>query len=114
MQRCEMDIREITASGVRFSINKEGKEMARAFLYLLKNDLHEPPSGFLEDVYVDEAYRGTGAGRELLRAVIARARSENCYKLIATSRNDETKQTVHDWYVRLGFLNYGIEFRMNF
>ncbi|MDO8521250.1 MAG: GNAT family N-acetyltransferase [bacterium] len=101
------------ARGLRFSINGGGKEIARAYLYVLKNDLHDTPFGLLEDVFVDETHRGTGTGRELLDAVIARARTEKCYKLIATSRDDGTRKVVHDWYLRLGFCDYGSEFRID-
>ena len=103
---------EIAARGIRFSINKNGREVARAYLYLLTNDLHTEPFGLVEDVFVEEKYRSLNFGRELLAEIIAEARNNKCYKLIATSRNDGTRQAVHDWYVRLGFRNYGTEFRM--
>ena len=109
-----MNTCESVAKRIRSSIDKEGTEIARAYLYILTNDLHDAPFGFIEDVYVNSAHRGTGAGRELLNAVLTRAQAEKCYKLIATSRNDGTKQSVHDWYTRLGFRNYGIEFRIDF
>ncbi|MGC9602438.1 MAG: GNAT family N-acetyltransferase [Minisyncoccia bacterium] len=107
-----MHKQEIAARGTRFSINKDGREVARGYLYLLTNDLHAEPFGLVEDVYVDEKYRSLNLGRELLAEIISEARHNKCYKLIATSRNDGTRQAVHDWYVRLGFRNYGTEFRM--
>jgi GNAT superfamily N-acetyltransferase len=70
--------------------------------------------GLLEDLYVEQAYRGHGVARELVGAVVERARREGCYKLIATSRNDGTREGVHRWYERLGFRDYGTEFRMEF
>ena len=59
----------VQATGVRFSITKSGKEVGRAYLYLLNNDLHKQPFGLLEDVFVDGEYRGTGIAKELLNAV---------------------------------------------
>jgi len=109
-----MNMCELVAKGIRFSINHEGVEIAHAYLYVLSNDLHDAPFGLLEDVYVDSIRRGSGAGRELLDAVLRRARTEKCYKLIATSRNDGTRKAVHDWYQRLGFRDYGTEFRIDF
>lgn len=103
----------VDAKGVRFSVVRDGKEVGRAYLYLLNNDLHSRPFGLLEDVYVDSSYRGGGVAKELLEAVLKKA-EENCYKLVATSRNDGTREVVHEWYVRLGFTDYGTEFRMNF
>ncbi len=108
-----MQTQEIHARGIRFAILKDGKEVGHAYLYLLANDLHQAPFGLLEDVQVSEEYQGAGIGNELLATVIDRAKSEGCYKLLATSRNDGTRQSVHDWYGRLGFKDYGTEFRMN-
>lgn len=109
----DVEIKEFVAKGVRFSCVVDGKEVARAYLYVLTNDLHAEPFGLLEDVYVSPDHRSSGHARALLAEVIARATVERCYKLIATSRNDGTRQDVHDWYIRLGFKDYGTEFRMN-
>jgi GNAT superfamily N-acetyltransferase len=108
-----MDKQIVNTTGLRFSIKRDKKEVGRAYLYLLKNDLHSQPFGLLEDVFVDSGYRGTGVANELLAAVMAEAKG-SCYKLIATSRNDGTRTTVHEWYTRLGFVDYGTEFRINF
>lgn len=103
----------VTARGIRFSIKENGThEVARAFLYIMHNDLHDEPFGLLEDVFVNESRRGEGYGTELVRAVIDAARAENCYKLIATSRTSRPR--VHALYERLGFRNHGFEFRMDF
>jgi hypothetical protein len=51
-----------SAEGIRFSIRRDDREIARAYLYLMHNDLHAAPFGLLEDVYVDEAHRGEGEG----------------------------------------------------
>lgn len=98
------------AHGTRFSISVDGKEVARAHLYLMSNDLHDQPFGLLEDVFVDESQRGKGFGTALVQEVVAAAKESRCYKLIATSRM--TRPKVHELYERLGFNNHGIEFRM--
>lgn len=108
-----MEQTRLTVSGIRFFIEVEGKEIAHAYLYLLDNDLHDSSFGFIEDVFVDEKHRGTGAGKELLDSIIDCAREEHCYKLIATSRDDGSRGVVHEWYLRLGFVDWGTEFRMN-
>jgi GNAT superfamily N-acetyltransferase len=100
------------AHGVRFSIREEEGEIARAWLYLMQNDLHDESFGLLEDVHVDESRRGQGLGTELVEAVIAAAKEAGCYKLIATSRHARSR--VHELYERLGFANHGIEFRIDF
>ena len=108
-----MDIqrRSINATGIRFAVEKGGKEVARAYLYLMHNDLHVTPFGLVEDVFVDEALRGQGVGTILVNKIIEMAKAEKCYKLIATSRTSRPK--VHELYQRLGFEPHGIEFRMN-
>lgn len=108
-----MEKTEIVARGIRFSVVKNDMEVGRAYVYILTNDLHVEPFGLLEDVYVHENYRGEGVAHQLLKEVIAAARTEKCYKLLATSRNDGTRDSVHAWYERLGFEKYGTEFRMN-
>src|SRR5262245_28728547 len=100
------------ANGIRFSITANGAEVARAYLYVMTNDLHEAPFGLLEDVYVDESQRGNGLGSALVKEVIAAAQEAGCYKLIATSRTSRPK--VHELYHRLGFEQHGVEFRINF
>jgi hypothetical protein len=54
-----VDRQDRPAAGIRFSISNEGREVARAYLYMMTNDLHEAPFGLLEDVYVDESQRGS-------------------------------------------------------
>lgn len=92
----------------------EGNEIGRARLVLIANDLHEEPYGLLEDLYVAPSWRSAGIGRELHDAVLAKAREQGCYKLIGASRNDGTRDAVHAWYERLGYVRHGIEFRMTF
>lgn len=100
-----------TSSYIHFSVKKNGQEIARAFLYLIYNGLHSDPYGLLEDLFVDESFRGQGIGTGLVVDVIAAAKDNNCYKLLATSRSNRPK--VHTMYRKLGFEEYGKEFRMN-
>jgi GNAT superfamily N-acetyltransferase len=100
------------AEGVRFSVDQEGREVGRAYLYLGENDLHPGRwFGLLEDVFVDESGRGHGVGTALVRQVIDEARRRGCYKLIATSRHERTR--VHGLYRELGFEDWGREFRLD-
>jgi GNAT superfamily N-acetyltransferase len=108
----KVDRQDRAARGIRFSISAEGREIARAYLYLMTNDLHDAPFGLLEDVFVDESQRGSGLGTALVKEVVSVAQDAGCYKLIATSRTSRPK--VHELYERLGFEKHGVEFRMNF
>ena len=97
--------------GIKIFIEKDGQELGRAWLYLIYNDLHVEPYGLLEDVFVKEDKRGQGVGKELLEKIILEARERKCYKIIGTSRM--SRDMVHEWYKRLGFREYGLEFRMD-
>jgi len=108
----ETKSKEINANGIKFYIEKEGKEIARAYLYILKNDLHKQPFGFMEDVFVEESFRGQGFGTKLVEQLIIVAKKIGCYKLICTSRFSKPK--VHELYKRLGFKEHGKEFRIDF
>jgi len=108
----KVERQERTAKGIRISIRDGARELARAYLYVMNNDLHEAPFGLLEDVYVDESQRGNGLGTALVNEVVSAARDAGCYKLIATSRTSRPR--VHALYAHLGFEKYGVEFRMDF
>lgn len=109
-----MNIRKENQSGIagiKFVAEEDGREIGRVFLYILKNDLHDQPFGFLEDVFVGEAHRSRGLGGDLVKAVIAEAKAQGCYKLICTSRHSNEKAVA--FYERFGFKNHGLEFRMD-
>ncbi|MDD5760731.1 MAG: GNAT family N-acetyltransferase [Candidatus Pacebacteria bacterium] len=101
----------IESIGIKFIEEIKGKEVGRAFLYILYNDLHEQPFGFLEDVFVEEAFRNRGIATSLVSKIIEEARDRQCYKIIATSRY--SRPSVHALYRRLGFQDWGTEFRLN-
>ena len=103
--------KKLAARGTRFSVSFDGTEVARAYLYLMHNDLHREPFGLMEDVFVDESQRGEGLGTKLVNEVVAAAKENGCYKLIATSRDSRPK--VHELYCRLGFSDHGREFRID-
>ncbi len=100
------------SSGIKFMAHVDGQIAGRAYLYLLYNDLHAAPFGFLEDLFVEENFRKFGVGSALVKAAVAEAKNQGCHKLIGTSRH--AKKELHEWYKRLGFTDHGIELRMNF
>lgn len=104
--------KEQKQNAIRFSATDKGKELGRAYLYILRNDLHKEPFGFLEDVFVEECFRGQGIGTALVKAAIAEAKKRTCYKLIGTSR--ASRKDVHRFYTNLGFKKHGFEFRIDF
>lgn len=103
---------EKKAHAVRYSVKDAGKEVGRARLYIMYNDLHEEPFGLMEDVFVEKTHRGKGIGTTLVQAVIEGAKEYGCYKLLAQSRYG--KEKVHKLYEGFGFTDHGKNFRMNF
>jgi len=102
----------VKTKGIKISVEENGKEIGRCFIYLIKNDLHKKPYALLEDVFVDENYRKKGIGTKLVKRAIELAKGLNCYKIIATSRFE--RENIHEWYQKLGFKKYGFEFRIDF
>ena len=109
-----MSIKEkkVTSSGIKFFIEDHGIEIARTYLYLMHNDLHQEPFGLIEDVFVHQDHRQKKLGSQLLKQAIAKSKELNCYKLICTTRH--SKSSVQEWYQREGFKNHGLEFRIDF
>ena len=99
------------ARAIKITAHEDGRQVGRAYLYILRNDLHKEPFGYLEDVFVAKSFRKKGIGTKLAREAVALAKKNKCYKIIANSRH--LKPEVHALYERLGFKNHGIEFRIN-
>ena len=108
----QLTITRAPASGIRITRAVKGKVIGRAFLYILWNDLHDRPFGFMEDVFVEPEHRGSDVGTALVKRVIAETRKRGCYKLVATSRYERDR--VHALYLKLGFKDHGKEFRIDF
>src|SRR3989338_3999229 len=99
-----MDIvlnKENKSYAIKVLAQEEGKILGSAYLYIMFNDLHKEPFGFLENVFVNEEHRGKGIGTKLLETTIAEAKKQNCYKIICTSRYENSE--VHRLYDKLGF-----------
>lgn len=101
----------ISASGMKMTLEEHGQQVGRGFLYLLHNDLHAEPFGLMEDIFVEEAFRGKGYGEKITQALIEEAKRRGCYKLICTSRF--SNERAHHLYEKLGFKKHGNEFRMD-
>ncbi len=108
----EIKKKNITAAGVEFSVREDNKKIGSAYLYLMRNNLHQRPFGLLEDVMIAAEYRGRGVGTKLIKEILLEAKNRNCYKIIATSRY--ARPRVHALYKKLGFADYGKEFRIDF
>lgn len=107
----EIKKEKIDAYGIRFYVKENGKEVAYGYLYVMKN-IKDKPFGLMESIYVDESLRGQGIGTKLVNSLIEEAKDIGCYKLIATSRYPRAR--VHELYKRIGFKDWGKEFRLDF
>lgn len=101
----------VHAEGILITCWQFGRPVGHAFLYILRNCLHEEPFGFMENVFVEPKRRGEGIGERLVKRVIEKARERGCYKLVAASRRERPK--VHALYLKLGFSDRGKEFRID-
>jgi len=108
----KINVQPVSAAGIKVTLQKEDALIGKGYLYLLSNDLHQQPFGLIEDVSVEEIYRGQGYGKEIINTIIAEAKKRNCYKLICTSRF--SNQKAHQLYGKMGFKTHGTEFRIDF
>ena len=102
--------REDKSYAIKMTAEEDGSVLGWAYLYIIFNDQGKGPYGFLEDVFVKEENRGKGIGSQLIQAVIVEAKKINCYKIVGTSRYERLE--VHAMYTKLGFKDYGKEFKM--
>lgn len=110
-----MEFREtrIDIRGIKIEIlDESGIVIGHCYLYLLENDLHKSPFGFMEDVFVEEEFRNKGVGSKLVLKCADVAKREGCYKLIGTFRED--KAYLRIFYERYGFKISGFSFRRDF
>ncbi|HTE48893.1 MAG TPA: GNAT family N-acetyltransferase [Candidatus Paceibacterota bacterium] len=103
--------RENKSYAIKVEALENSALLGSAYLYIMFNDLHKEPFGFLENVFVQEVNRGSGIGKKIVQAAIEEAKIQKCYKIICTSRSDNS--AVHTFYNKLGFSDYGKEFRLD-
>lgn len=68
--------------------------------------LMEIPVAFrsrLEDLVVDEAYRGQGIATKLTRALVTLAKKKGAVTVDFTSRPDPDRKAANQFYLKLGF-----------
>ena len=104
--------KKIKAEGIKCIAEEKGEEIGSGFLYLLTNECHKNPFGFIESVFVNEEYRSQGIGTKLILSMLAEAKERKCYKVIMTSRYSNSR--VHELYQKLGFKDWGKEFRIDY
>lgn len=107
----KLELKSIPEESLQLSLKEDNKDIARLRIYFIYNDLHQEPYALIEDLFVQEEYRGKHCGTSLIQAAIEEAKKKKCYKIVATSRY--SRENVHQFYQKLGFKDYGKEFRMD-
>ena len=93
-------------------VAKDGEAIAgSAFIFYHPAPMYGRPYAMLEDMVVDERVRGKGVGSNLMEKVIELAGKRRCYKIIFNSGFDREK--IHQFYEKIGFKKWGLEFRMD-
>lgn len=77
----------------------EGHIVGMGGVYI--EDQLERRRGHVEEVVVDEAYRGRGLGNQLMRGLLDEAKKNGLVELELTSRPSNV--TANAWYQKLGF-----------
>jgi GNAT superfamily N-acetyltransferase len=106
----EIQNQELLTKATKLFLSNEGKQIARVIVYLIKNESHNNPYALIEDLFVNEEYRKQGYGKQLMLAAIEEAKKQKCTWIIANSRY--SREYVHQFYQKLGFEDYGKEFKM--
>ncbi|MDB5237945.1 MAG: family N-acetyltransferase [Candidatus Kaiserbacteria bacterium] len=81
------------------AVRDEGKIVGMATAYLAQK--FGKKTGFVEDVVVDEAYRGQGLGQKIMEVLIQEAKNAGATQLYLTSGPDRV--AAQKLYMRLGF-----------
>jgi len=93
-----------------FVAEADGRMTGTFTLYILPNMTRNGrPAAILENIVVDEPYRGQGIGRALLAFAREQAQARGCYKLSLTS--NAVRAEAHEFYRRCGMTQHGLSFR---
>jgi len=69
------------------------------------------PTGVIEDVLVDTAYRSKGIGAMMMQHAIDLCSEYRCYKLTLSS--NLKRERAHSFYENLGFVKHGFSFKID-
>lgn len=90
---------------------KDGKIIATSTIYYIMVAVRSQPYALFEGLVVDKSERGNGTGTAMLKEMVEIAKYKNCYKIIFTSGED--RKEAHEFYKKMGFKQWGVEFRMD-
>ena len=88
--------------------NKNNTIIGCGTIFIL-HKIHCNPIGFIQDVYIDAAYRNQGLGKQLIEELKTYGTTVNCYKVILNCNEYNV-----DFYNKCGFEKAGVEMRHDF
>jgi len=92
-----------------FLAESDGKPVGTFALLIMDNLGHcGAPSAVVEDVVVDERYRGRGIGHDMMDFACRLCRDKGCYKMTLSS--NQHRGSAHRFYESLGFRRHGFSF----
>jgi GNAT superfamily N-acetyltransferase len=92
---------------------KDGQIVGTFTLLIMDSLAHRgKPSGIVEDVVVDEQWRGKGIGKLMMQFAMNYCRRAGCTKLALSS--NMKRLAAHQFYESLGFQKRGYSFRIDF
>ena len=87
----------------------DGKVIGTFSLLIMENLAHRgAPMSFVENVVVDEVWRGKGVGKRMMEFGMDRSREMGCYKVTLSSHLE--REAAHRFYESLGFRKHGYSF----
>lgn len=105
-------LREMKHAGVYrlfVACTKDGRVVGATTLVVERKLIHRGGKvGHVEDVAVREGFEGSGVGSSLVRAALAEARAQGCYKCIL-----DCKEGLVGFYERLGFRRHDVGMRVD-
>ena len=79
-------------------VEKDGRVIGFAMCVLHEGTWSTAPVGYLEDLFVDAAERGAGAGKALIDALIDEGKREGWSKLYWVTRMNNPARKLYDHY----------------
>ena len=94
---------EIEKCNIKYFVAKENDTIiASCYICIIPQLTYLGKSiGYIENVIVDEKYRGKGIGKQIIENAINYAVNENCNKVLLQSGMDRKK--AHKFYESIGF-----------
>ncbi len=92
-----------------FLAEREGETVGTFALLVMDNLGHcGAPSAVIEDVVVDQRFRGQGIGHGMMDFASRLCRDKGCYKMTLSS--NQHRDSAHRFYESLGFRRHGFSF----